>query len=87
MYTIIIYDAAVKRVNAYKKLLRQYLYHIQNSAFEGEITHKNIKQLTSKLNEINLDNKDSIIIYTFHNSKYVNRIQKGPNKGIKSNII
>lgn len=87
MYAIIIYDASVKRVDKYKKLLRQYLFHIQNSAFEGEITSKNLSELTAKLKTINIKQKDSVIIYTFHNSKYISRIDHGPKKGVKSNVI
>lgn len=87
MYAIIIYDASVRRVNAYRKLLRQYLFHIQNSAFEGEITHKQMNDLQRKLNTLNEQKSDSIIIYTFHNSKYVKRVSSGPDKGLRENII
>ena len=87
MYAIVIYDASVKRVNAYRQLLRQYLFHIQNSAFEGEITQKNMNDLKSKLNRLNAKQKDSIIIYTFHNSKYVKRVTLGPEKGLTGNIV
>ncbi len=87
MYAIIIYDASVKRVNAYRKLLRQYLFHIQNSAFEGEISQKHMGELKTKLNQLNVKQQDSIIIYMFHNNKYVKRDTSGPDKGHKGNIV
>jgi len=87
MYAIVIYDASTERVHAYLKLLRQYLFHIQNSAFEGEISQKNMKILKKELFQLNKSKKDSVIIYTFHNSKYVKRNVLGPEKGLETNIL
>ena len=36
MYVIIVYDIKAERVNKVKSFLRQYLFWIQNSVFEGE---------------------------------------------------
>lgn len=87
MYTIIIYDAESKRVSKYLKLLRKYLHHVQNSAFEGEITTKKLEELQEKIQKLNTKNKDSIIIYTFQNSKYTRRVEYGPKQGLERNIF
>lgn len=87
MYAIIIYDAESKRVTKYLKLLRRYLHHVQNSAFEGEITAAKLKELQGRLQTLNTKNEDSIIIYTFHNSKYTKRVEYGPKQGLERNIL
>jgi CRISPR-associated protein Cas2 len=63
MYVIIVYDINKDRVNKVKSKLRQYLYWIQNSVFEGEITKSNYKKMIKELKEIINENVDSIIIY------------------------
>ncbi|WP_314794473.1 CRISPR-associated endonuclease Cas2, partial [Eggerthia catenaformis] len=47
MYAILVYDIAKedmgrKRWNNVFKLCKQYLVHVQNSVFEGEITKANL---------------------------------------------
>ncbi len=87
MYTIIVYDANTKRVHKYLKLLRRYLYHTQNSVFEGFITYHNLTNLKKSLKKINKNNDDSIIIFTFQNSKYIKRTTLGKASQLQSNII
>ena len=43
MYVIIVYDIKVERVNKVKSFLRQYLFWIQNSVFEGESSESEFK--------------------------------------------
>ena len=52
MYLIIVYDIKVDRVNKVKSFLRQYLYWIQNSVFEGEVTKSEFKIIKNGLKEI-----------------------------------
>ena len=42
MYVIIVYDINVDRVNKVKSFLRQYLFWIQNSVFEGELLNREV---------------------------------------------
>ncbi len=63
MYVIIVYDVKVERVNKVKSFLRQYLYWIQNSVFEGDCTKSEFKKIENKLYEIIDENEDSVIIY------------------------
>ena len=63
MYVIIVYDVNVDRVNKVKSFLRQYLFWIQNSVFEGELTKSEFKIVVDGLKNIIDENTDSIIIY------------------------
>ena len=44
------------------KVLRKYLFHIQNSVFEGELTPAKYKILQKELDQITAD-EDQIIFY------------------------
>ena len=52
MYVIIVYDINADRVNKVKLFLRQYLYWIQNSVFEGEVTDSEFQLISNGLMEI-----------------------------------
>lgn len=82
MYLIIVYDIKVDRVNKVKSFLRQYLYWIQNSVFEGEVTKSEFKIIKDGLKEIIEEDEDSIILYNFQMKKMMNRevmgIEKAP---------
>lgn len=82
MYVIIVYDIKVERVNKVKSFLRQYLYWIQNSVFEGDLTKSQLKTIKTKLKEIINENEDSIIIFSTRIEKVIDRdvigIEKAP---------
>ena len=63
MYVIIVYDINVDRVNKVKSFLRRYLYWIQNSVFEGEVTDSEFEIIYKGLMKIIDEEVDSIIIY------------------------
>lgn len=63
MYVIIVYDIKVERVNKVKSFLRQHLFWIQNSVFEGDLTNSEFKQIVTGLKDIVDKDEDSIIIY------------------------
>ncbi len=65
LYIIIVYDVLAKKTSKIMNLLRQYLFHIQNSVFEGDLTEAQIKELKYKLKKLIDKNKDSIIIFQF----------------------
>lgn len=73
MYVIIVYDIKVERVNKVKIFLRQYLYWIQNSVFEGEVTKSEFEKIRTGLLNIIDENEDSIIIYPFN---FVDNIER-----------
>ena len=86
MYLIIVYDIKVERVNKVKKFLRQHLYWIQNSVFEGEASKSEYKMIKSGLNDIINSDEDSIIIYKIRMEdamkKKILGIEKSPIEGI-----
>jgi len=82
MYLIIVYDIKVERVNKVKSFLRQNLFWIQNSVFEGEVTKSDFNYIKSGLNDIIDLNEDSIIIFRFRTEEAMHRevlgIEKSP---------
>ena len=61
MYVIIVYDIKVERVNKVKSFLRQYLFWIQNSVFEGEASESEFKIIYDGLMKIIDTEVDSVI--------------------------
>ena len=82
MYVIIVYDINVERVNKVKSFLRQYLYWIQNSVFEGEISDSEFEIIYKGLLKIIDEEVDSVIIYKLRMEELLNRevlgIEKSP---------
>ena len=82
MYVIIVYDIKVERVNKVKSFLRQYLFWIQNSVFEGEASESEFKIIYDGLMKIIDTEVDSVIIYNLRMADVMNRevlgIEKAP---------
>lgn len=87
LFVILVYDVCEKRVNKMLKKCRQYLVRVQNSVFEGEISEGNLKKLKFELTKIMDTDEDSVIIYTFQNTKYSNREVIGISKNAQNIII
>ena len=81
MYVVIVYDIKVERVNKVKSFLRMYLFWVQNSVFEGDLTESEFRIIIEGLNDI-IDEEDSIIIYKMMMEESFNRevlgIEKNP---------
>ena len=86
MLVIAVYDINVKRVTNVLKCCRKYLYWVQNSVFEGEITETNYKN-KMEVQKIIKNNEDSVIFYTFRTTKYSKREVLGIKKGGQENIL
>lgn len=86
MYIILIYDVNVKRVSKVMKICREYLEHIQNSVFEGEIKQSSLRDLKRRLRETMDKEEDSVIIYNLWNSNFKRDIL-GVEKNPIDNII
>ena len=80
MYVILVYDMGEKRVGKMLKLCRRYLNWIQNSVFEGEITH--VKLLEFKENAKKIMNKetDSVIIFKTRQERWLDKEVLGHEK-------
>ena len=69
MFVILVYDVEQKRVAKVLKKCRKYLYWIQNSVLEGELTEMSLRQL-KRVKTIIDEERDSVIIYKFQSTKY-----------------
>jgi CRISPR-associated protein Cas2 len=87
MFIILVYDIGVKRVAKVLKKCRQYLYWVQNSVFEGEITPAKFKKLKDELAKIIDKKEDSVVIYNLRTTKYSSREILGLEKGGQANIL
>ena len=87
MYVIIVYDVNVERVNKVKSFLRQHLFWIQNSVFEGELTNSEFKKVYEGLMEIIDTECDSVIIYKLMMEEFLNREVLGVEKAPINEIL
>ena len=55
------------------KLCKQYLSHIQNSVFEGELTEAQILTLERELKQLIRRNIDSLIVFKARNEKWLEK--------------
>ncbi len=81
MRVILVYDVNVKRVSKVLKVCRKYLYWVQNSVFEGEISPAKLEKLKMEISKIIQPDEDSVIIYTFRSTWYTTREILGVKKG------
>ncbi len=87
MYIILVYDIEESRVNTINKFLKRYLFWIQNSVFEGEITDGQYEILINKIKEMIDESKDSIIIFKIRSEKIISKEIIGLEKSPTDNII
>lgn len=78
MYIILVYDISnenngQRRWNRVFKTCKQYLNHIQNSVFEGEILESDLFKLKKKIQK-EIDEKiDSVIIFKSRNERWLEK--------------
>ena len=68
------------------KLLRKYLFHVQNSVFEGTLTPKQYRSLRQEIDTLLNSDEDSVIFYVSYNDKQIYKNELGL-KRKSSNII
>jgi len=76
VYAIVVYDVEADRTRLLRKLCRQYLTHVQNSVFEGEITAGDLAELRSQI-ENTLNEGESTIIYELSSNTLLDRTVYG----------
>ena len=86
MFVILTYDVNRKMVSKVMKTCRKYLFHVQNSVFEGTITEAKLKRLKGELENKIDKTADRICVYEFDSTKYSRKVQLGSVEEI-SNII
>lgn len=84
MYVICTYDVNSKRCLKYMKLFRRYLFHVQESVFEDELTPNQYKRLKQEINKL-ICKDDYVLIYYVYSQKQLKTEEigkKGKNKVI-----
>ncbi|MDW8003143.1 MAG: CRISPR-associated endonuclease Cas2, partial [Deltaproteobacteria bacterium] len=69
------------------KIGRKYLYWVQNSVLEGEITEAKFEKLKSELRHVIVEEEDSVIFYIFESKLYTRRESMGVKKGGEELIL
>lgn len=64
MNHIVAYDIKDGGCEKMRKLLSQYLHHVQNSLFEGELSHAVSKELVEMIKDL-LNDGDKVVIYKY----------------------
>ena len=78
MYIILVYDISnenngQRRWNRVFKICKQYLNHIQNSVFEGEILESDLFKLKNKIQKEIDEKLDSVIIFKSRNERWLEK--------------
>lgn len=76
VYLIVVYDMNESRTQLPRNLLRQYLTHVQNSVFEGEVTKGEADTIRSELQQLTYVD-ESVIVYEVSSESYVERDVSG----------
>ena len=93
MYVILVYDISLKEKTGQKILrkvfntCKQYLNHIQNSVFEGELTEGTFTALKYDIDEIIRRDKDSVIYFSSRSGEWVTKEISGLNLNDLSNVL
>ena len=87
LYVIVVYDIGIERLDSVRHVLKRYLSWIQNSAFEGEITTGKLEEMRILLSSIINREKDSIVVYSVNNSKWLSKVTWGRDKGTTDNVL
>ncbi|SER80402.1 CRISPR-associated endonuclease Cas2 [Lachnobacterium bovis] len=92
MYVVLIYDipledggARIQR-NVFK-ICKKYLFHIQLSVFEGDISKVQLKQLKNELDKYIRKEKDSIIVFKSREKRWLEKEFYGKVDDITDNFL
>jgi len=83
----VVYDINEKRVNKVCKFLRTYLYWIQNSVFEGEVTSANFEKIKVRLKKIIREEEDSVIFFKLPSETNMEKEILGVERNEITNIL
>lgn len=87
LYVLGVYDVNVKRVNKVKKIFQRYMFWMQNSTFEGELTKSQLRELKNALKLVTNPKEDHIIFYVIRNKEVLTKEVIGKAHQEPSNII
>lgn len=93
MYVILVYDIQLKDyiwnrvLRKVFKVCKEFLNHVQNSVFEGELAEGQLTQLKYELKDLIRDDKDSVIFFTSSKEEWLKKEILGVNKNAFSNLL
>lgn len=78
MYAILVYDIVTdeygkKKLPVVFKICKKYLVHIQNSVFEGNISMPKLTMLKNELKPHIRKDKDSVILFTARDERWLKK--------------
>ena len=78
MYVILVYDVSLEEKGSRNlrrifKTCKKYLHHIQNSVVEGELTPAELLKLKTELAPEIRDERDSVIVFTSRQEKWLDK--------------
>ena len=79
MYIILVYDINLENKEGQKvlrkvfKTCKKYLFHIQNSVFEGEISQAQLLKMKAELDEYIRNDKDSVVVFKSRNQRWLEK--------------
>lgn len=77
MYVILVYDVQKKRCGKVMRTAEKYLFHVQESVFEGTLTKTRYDRLKSELQNLIDPESDSVILYVQSACGKIHRAQLG----------
>ena len=80
MFVVLVYDVDVSRISRVHKVCSRYLYWVQNSVFEGEISQEKLEELVEELKKILNREEDSLLIFKFMYKNMVRKTVLGKDK-------
>lgn len=87
IYVIVTYDVQSEKCVSLMKLLRKYLFHIQHSVFEGELTSQMKNKLVNDIHKIIKKEDGNVIIYVLPSEKPLNKVTIGNTSPMCKTII
>lgn len=92
MYVILVYDIAMDDTGSKVsrnvfKICKKYLTHVQCSVFEGEISKVQIKKLKTELQPWIREEKDSVILFSSRNERWMDKDVMGKQDVILDNFL
>lgn len=72
VFVIVVYDVEAARTSLFLKFLRQYLVHVQNSVFEGEVTEGQAEEVEAQLS-VMMKSGESVILYRASGPSLIDR--------------
>ncbi|MDO4467655.1 MAG: CRISPR-associated endonuclease Cas2 [Bacillota bacterium] len=76
MFVVVVYDVQSKTNPKILKLLRQYLFHVQNSVFEGSISEGILETLKEQLSYYSCD-QNQFVLYDMLSEKAFHKVVLG----------